>query len=310
MFVRIGILTHEQQPGQEFHGTERLYEEIINAGYEPVVIDYLNSVVAVSGGKPALLSSNESQKQLEQITVDVIIPNFDREVEAGLLAMQALTTQGAISLQAPEAIRNTENKMSTHLILAQAGIPTPDSVMQTVSDSRPLSDAEAKLVEDDPSQPIIVKELDSSRGEGVHRARNSAEALRMSYDFTQASRHHFAQKYLRPENDLMISDRRYFVVGEAVIASMVRHLDPEDVRQGEFRTGISSGGIGLPQIAPPGEIELALATCRALNISYAGVDIEDDNVLDVNPWPGYAIERITGTNVAAAVVEYAAQLPG
>ena len=306
MTVRIGILTHEAPGGGPFLGTHCLQEEISFAGHKPIIIDYTRASVAVVDNETLLYERQKQTDEHELVDVDVVIPNLDKQVDAGLLALQALMSQGVVSLQSPEAIRMAENKMSTHIALAQAGVPTPDSIVNLSGSI--LTEADLAHFDSDADEKVVIKPIDGSRGDHIGLAESHLCAIEQSDMLAKQGVLHFAQEFLKPDRDELPNDKRLVVVDGEVVARMQRHVDPELAQVGEFRTGLSGTGIGTPVIASPELDEMALEACNALDLQYAGVDIQNGTVGDVNPWPGYKIQEIAGVNVAAYVVRFALNL--
>lgn len=304
--MQIAILTHEQSNGRHFITTNRLHEEIINAGYEPLIIDYLQSSVAVADGEPVVVARERYDDPGTIVDADVVIPNFDINVEAGLLALEALQLRGAHTTQEPEAIRIAENKMRTHMMLAQAGVPTPDSI--TNLSGRRLTESDLEVISSDPGGQIVVKPISGARGEHVGLADNWDCTQQQSGMLAANNIPHLAQEHLPPPPDTLPFDRRRLIVGGMIVARMQRHVDPTLAKLGEFRAGISCDGIGTPLLPMEGEDNVAVDACDALGLYYGAIDTINGKIVDVNPFPGYTIEKITGINIAAKYIEFATRI--
>jgi ribosomal protein S6--L-glutamate ligase len=76
----------------------------------------------------------------------------------------------------------------------------------------------------------------------------------------------------------------------------------------DFRSNIHQGGTGSPVKLSDEERKVAVKAAKAMGLNIAGVDLirskRGSLVLEVNPSPGFAIEQITGRNVAEKIIEY------
>ncbi len=99
-------------------------------------------------------------------------------------------------------------------------------------------------------------------------------------------------------------DTRVFVVGDTVVASMLRTAAP-----GDFRSNVSQHGSGESVDVDEETAALAVAATATFNLAYAGVDVintvDGPAVLEVNPLPGILkTSEITGVDIGAAVVAH------
>lgn len=99
-------------------------------------------------------------------------------------------------------------------------------------------------------------------------------------------------------------DIRAIVVGGRVIASMKRQSLDDD-----FRSNIHQGGEGTAIKLTDEEKKVALKAAKAMGLPICGVDMMRSSrgplVLEVNSSPGLqGIEKVTGRNVAAKIIDY------
>jgi ribosomal protein S6--L-glutamate ligase len=99
-------------------------------------------------------------------------------------------------------------------------------------------------------------------------------------------------------------DYRVFVVGDRVIATMMRTAP-----KGEFRSNIHQGGEGNVIKLPAHYHEAAIRAAKVLGLQVAGVDIMESNqgpmIIEVNSSPGFeGIEKATGINVAETIIKH------
>ena len=101
-------------------------------------------------------------------------------------------------------------------------------------------------------------------------------------------------------------DIRAFIVNGKVVASMKRQSLDDD-----FRSNLHQGGEGTSVKLTDEERKVAQKAARAMGLSICGVDMLRSNkgplVLEVNASPGFGIEKVTGRNVAGAILDYVEQ---
>jgi ribosomal protein S6--L-glutamate ligase len=100
------------------------------------------------------------------------------------------------------------------------------------------------------------------------------------------------------------ADIRCFVIGDKVVATMMRKAT-----DGDFRSNLHSGGVAEAVKISPVERKTALAAARAMGLDVAGVDlIRSDRgplVLEVNSSPGLeGIERISQKDIAGLMIQH------
>jgi ribosomal protein S6--L-glutamate ligase len=102
------------------------------------------------------------------------------------------------------------------------------------------------------------------------------------------------------------TDIRAFVVGGKVVASMKRQSLDDD-----FRSNLHQGGEGTVVKLTDEERKVAVKAAKAMGLPFCGVDMMQSDrgplVLEINPSPGFGIEKVTGRNVAEKVIEYIEQ---
>ena len=100
------------------------------------------------------------------------------------------------------------------------------------------------------------------------------------------------------------SDIRCFVIGDEVVASMMR-----TAKSGEFRSNLHRGGTAQVVSITKEERQAALDATKALGLNVAGVDLLRSDrgplIMEVNSSPGLnGIETATGKDVAGMIIEY------
>jgi RimK family alpha-L-glutamate ligase len=324
--MNIGVLTSPDtapgREGQQLYETERYIKEIEAAGHTPLVVNFLETVVAVNEAGTLLYEYNDDDESqpLSSVDLDVVIPNIaghDGHVHEGVIALRALMANNLPSTHKPETILNANNKMVSHLIFEKAGIPTLYSAMPIARLPAKASTL-FKLVEKDRERRHIIKHVEGTGGKGVMipGSRLHARTVLNSLDINHQP--FLVQEYIEAEEGEKVhSDVRILVINGEVIASMRRQRCEEDEgeEEGGLLTGVSSGGTAQEYEVKPREADLALRAAEALDTAIAGVDIMhaprphlEPLVNEVNVFPGLQIEKVTNVNVAKEVVAYAVQL--
>ena len=181
------------------------------------------------------------------------------------------------------AIQLADDKMETALKLAEAGIPTPDTIPAPICfpgcKRNPTSAEQAAKIL---GWPLIIKENKGSFGVQVHLANNIREAERI---LTHIGEHDcLFQRFISASHG---KDLRVTVVGGKAICAMERHAASAH----EFRSNIGQGATASARAITPLEEKLAVDAAAALGLDFAGVDIllgkNDDEryVCEVNSNP-------------------------
>jgi len=301
--MRIGILSASTK-GADLHENKRLSEEIENLGHEPEVINYRRTSVAVTG-EGRILYGYDEQDNPYPIEVDAVIPRVGKYVEAGAMALRLLTSKNIYSTAEPISIERAKSKMLTHIMLDSNGIPTPHSIHPT--GTRPEKPRETlRLIEKDPTKPVILKTNRGSHGNGVVLAESRRSAISQAQAFQSNNINYLIQEFAEaPESNSLASDIRLIVVEARIVAAMKRQARNEE----DFRSNLRQGAEGIIYEPTPRETELALKACEILDLQVAGVDIIPSQrgplVNEVNASPEFGIEEVTSINVARAIAELA-----
>jgi RimK family alpha-L-glutamate ligase len=145
--------------------------------------------------------------------------------------------------------------------------------------------------------PVIIKIRHGNKGEGVGLLKSPSDYTKFIKEFPDEV-DYLLQEYIE---SAVAEDKRIFVVGDTVVAAMKRTSAGND-----FRANLHAGGSAVSYAPSVEEVELAIEAAKAFNLQYGGVDIIDSPngplVLEVNPSPGFAISKVTGTDVAQKVI--------
>ena len=182
-------------------------------------------------------------------------------------------------------------------ILARADVGIPKTVF-----ARETSDLE-DVIEQAGGAPLIIKVARGTHGNGVVLAETRKAAQAVMQAFYVEGVNFLVQEFVAESAG---EDIRAFVVGGRVVASMKRQSLDDD-----FRSNLHQGGEGSTVKLTDEERKTAIKAAKAMGLSICGVDMMRSErgplVLEVNPSPGFGIEKVTGRNVAEKIIEYIEQ---
>lgn len=198
-----------------------------------------------------------------------------------------------------ESIYLCDDKMLTHIALANNGIAMPKTIssplMYIEGDDKKFVDSIIKNFE----FPIVCKNVYGSLGKQVYLV-NDERQLR---EFRNKNKFipHIYQEYIKESKG---EDIRVITVGGKVVTSMKRKSN------GDFRSNIALGGTSEKYEISNDIKELVEKAVKVLKLDYAGCDviISKNNIpliLEINSNAFFeGIEGITKINVAESYVKY------
>jgi ribosomal protein S6--L-glutamate ligase len=262
----------------EIHSSRRLVEE------------------GVSRGHTMLLWDPEWPLSRLKVQPDVIIPRISSfQFNKAVKVLATLEKDARCLINPSQNYTVARNKWFTYVALTEAGIASPPSFLITRYDETfpPLE------------FPMVVKKLESSKGEGVFLANNTKDVADI---FAKTGEEELLLQEYYPE--AFGTDIRAFVIGDKIQAVMKRTAQP-----GEFRSNLALGATGESCELEPHESELILKTVRTLGLQVSGVDLlrtrKGSLVLEANPCPGLeGIEKYSYQNLANSIIQYAEELYG
>ena len=214
------------------------------------------------------------------------------------VAARMLEKSGVKLFNCAEAIENCDDKMLTHIALANNGIPMPDSVYAPLCyyADAPTDEVFLKKVEK-LGYPLVAKMCYGSLGSGVRLIRNFSELEKFESENKLTA--HFYQKFIGSGGE----DIRVIVIGGKFVCAMKR------TNINDFRSNIELGGHGEKYEADTDLIRLCERTAKILKLDYCGIDILTDGdckryVCEVNSNAFFAeAERVCGVNIAKKYAE-------
>ena len=284
MPTKIGILS-----SQRGYHVRALEEAVRHRSCEPVYFQITRLAGSV-GGRPALHAGGESLEDCRALLVRTIPTGSLEQIIFRMDALHRLENLGVRVVNSASAIERTVDKYYTSFLLADAGIPTPRTL---VTEDFPAALAACIEMKD-----VILKPLFGSEGKGMVRISDEETAYRVLRAWELNRYIYYIQEYV-PHFQ---KDIRAFVVGDRVVAAMLRTGTG-------WKTNFSKGAKVEP-VALSAEMEdLALRAVRLLQLDYAGVDLmpaEDGRtyVIEINSIPGWrGLQKTTSQSIAGRIID-------
>jgi ribosomal protein S6--L-glutamate ligase/tetrahydromethanopterin:alpha-L-glutamate ligase len=205
--------------------------------------------------------------------------------------LHRLESLGLRIINRPGTIEKTVDKFYTSALLADAGLPVPQTVV-TESIDQALEAVKSM-------EAVVVKPLFGSLGKGMVLVEDSEVAYRVFRALELGRSVYYLQKFLPHNNE----DYRLLVVGGEVVGAMRR-------RGESWKTNIACGAVA-EYVKPDPVLEgLALKTAEILGADCVGVDIlishEQPYIIEANGIPGWSgLQSVSFVNIARVVAEYA-----
>ena len=229
---------------------------------------------------------------------DFVYPYFNHNDHSyfSLAIVRQLERLGVCVYNNAATIETVRDKLHTHQILAEAGIPTPATMLAKFP-------VDIELIESTIGFPVVVKTLNGALGIGVFLIEN-AKAFKDLMDLigeTNPNLQLIFQQFIACSKG---RDLRLFTVDGQVIASMERRA-----KEGDFKANYSGGGSVHAFVADDEAVELALRTAEALDIQIGGIDLlfkegGGYTICEANTFPGFkGLEKASGVNVAGKIFD-------
>jgi ribosomal protein S6--L-glutamate ligase len=290
--LKIAILSN----GSANYSTKRLKEEATSRGHQVFVIKYKNCHATIEQSNPVVRYKGEILSGF-----DAIIPRIATNMTRyGSAIVRQFEMQGVFTTASSIAIVRSRDKLRSIQLMARAGVGIPKTVF-----TRNLIDID-DLIDDMGGFPVIIKLARGTHGNGVVLAETKKAAksvMQAFYVMDDDGTNILLQEFVKESAG---EDIRAFVVGGKVVASMKRQSLDDD-----FRSNLHQGGEGKAVRLTEDEKKTVLKAAKAMGLSICGVDIMRSSrgplVLEVNSSPGFGIEKVTGHNVAAHIIDYVEQ---
>ncbi len=269
----------------------RLRRALESQGIEPVLFS-LDDVTIATGSREPLRVPGFPDALPDGVLLRTIAGGTFEATTMRLGVLHALVASGTTVWNAPTAIERSVDKAATSLLVARAGLPTPETFV--VSKRTAAADIVAR--EARPGHPLVLKPLFGSQGEGLMLIERPEDLPTEE----AVARVFYLQRYV-PRRDGLWRDYRVFVCEGRAIAGMIREGDG-------WITNVHRGGRPYPWDLPETAASLAEAAAATVGVDYSGVDLVEDGeggflVLEVNSMPAWSgLQQVTEVDIAGAVV--------
>ena len=275
----------------KLYSHRRLIEAAEARGHEIEIINTLRCYMNITSHRPEVRYQGE-----KLIGFDAVIPRIGVSITFyGLAVLRQFEMMGVYPLNESVAIGRSRDKLRALQLLARKGIGLP------VTGFAHSPDDTEDLIRIASGAPLVLKLLEGTHGKGVVLAETHQAAASMIDSFRGLKAHFLAQEFIKEAGG---ADIRCFVIGDKVVASMLRQG-----KEGEFRSNIHQGGTASTIRITPEERSTAVRAARTLGLNVAGVDLLRSNhgpvVMEVNSTPGLeGIEKATGKDIADLIIGF------
>jgi len=268
-------------------------EAAFKRGHKVEVIDTLSCYMNITSKKPMVL-----YKKQKLDSFDAIIPRIGASVTFyGTAVVRQFEMMKVYSLNESVSISRSRDKLRSLQILSRKGVGLP---VTSFAHSTKMSRDIIRLVG---GCPVVIKLIEGTQGIGVILAETNKTAESIIEAFRTLDAYFLVQEFI---DEAKGSDIRCFVVGDKVVAAMMRTAKP-----GEFRSNLHRGGAAVEVKLTPKERKTAVEAAKALGLNMAGVDILRSKrgplVIEVNSSPGLeGVEKVTGKDIAGMIIDFIA----
>ncbi|MDB4244599.1 30S ribosomal protein S6--L-glutamate ligase [Gammaproteobacteria bacterium] len=285
--LRIAILTIEPNN----YSTKRLVEAAEARDHVCELINTRRCYLNIQSHKPEVHYEGEALPHF-----DAIIPRIGSSITFyGMAVVRQFQAMGTYCLNSSSSIGLSRDKLAAHQTLVSHRIPMPNTAFaNSPHDTESLIDLAS-------GAPLVLKLLESTQGKGVLLAESRKAAAGVISAFQKLNAPFIVQEFVKEASG---SDIRCLVIGNKVVASMMRTAGDED-----FRANLHAGGSAKKIIITKEERKISIQATKALGLSFAGVDIirtgTGPKVLEVNSSPGLeGIEKVSKKDIAGLIIEH------
>lgn len=285
--MKIGILSRNKS----LYSTRRLIEAATELGHEAIVIDYLSCYMNINSSNTSIHYGGD-----EIAVVDAIIPRIGAaRTFYGTAVVRQFELLDVYSINSSIAITRSRDKLRSLQLMSKEKIGMP---ITGFAHSPEDIDDLIKLVG---GPPLVIKLLEGTQGVGVVLAETKKAAQSVIQAFMGLKANIIIQEYIKESKG---ADIRCIVIGDKVVAAMMRKAPP-----GEFRSNLHRGGTSQMVKISKKERALAIKAAKCMGLKFAGVDIIQSDrgplVMEVNSSPGLeGIENSTGVDIASLVIKH------
>lgn len=284
--MKIGILSSNPK----LYSTKRLVQAAKERGHHVQIIDPLKCFMNINS------VDNEIHYQEKILKLDAVVSRIGASVSFfGCSVVRQFEMSGVYALNGSLAITRSRDKLRAHQILSRKKLGMP---ITGFAHSTSNTDDLIKIAG---GAPLVVKLIEGAQGKGVILAETKKAAESVIDAFRGLDAHFLIQEFIKEAGG---ADIRCFVIGDKVVATMMR-----ESQDGDFRSNLHAGGIAKKIKITPEERKTAIAATKAMGLDVAGVDlIRSDRgplILEVNSSPGLeGIENVSGKDIAGLMIQH------
>jgi ribosomal protein S6--L-glutamate ligase len=285
--MRIAVLSRNPT----LYSTRRLVDAGAQRGHDMLVIDYLRCYMDITSQRPKVMYRGAPVDR-----IDAVIPRIGAShTFYGTAVVRQFEMMEVFPANESQGISRSRDKLRCLQLLSRRGIGLP--VTGFAHDTKDIDG----LIDLAGGPPLVIKLLEGTQGIGVVLAETRQAAQSVIEAFRGLDVNILVQEFVKEASG---TDIRAFVIGDRVVAAMLRRA-----ARGEFRSNLHRGGTAEKTRLSPEERSTALNAARALGLRVAGVDMLRSErgplVMEVNSSPGLeGIEHASGVDVAAKIIRY------
>jgi ribosomal protein S6--L-glutamate ligase len=289
--LKIAILSGKPK----LYSTARLIEAAEKRGHEVHVVNTLRCYMNIASFKSTIhYRGKEISRDLN--SYDAVIPRIGSSITFyGAAVVRQFEMMGVYSVNGSTGIVNARDKLRALQFLSKEGIGLPITGFAHAPDD--IGD----LIKMVGGAPLVIKLVEGTQGIGVVLAETETAAESVMEAFLGIKANILVQEYIKEANG---ADIRCFVIGNEVVAAMLRTAKP-----GGFRSNLHRGGKAEEVKLTAIERETAILAAKTVGLQVAGVDMlrsaRGPLVMEVNSSPGLeGIERATNKDVANLIIQF------
>ncbi len=271
------------------YSTQSLYRAAALRGHFVQVVDHMYCDLYIKDGVFKVF-----YEDIELGDIHAIIPRIGASATIyGAAVVRHFENMNVYSVLKSDSLVRARNKFTAMQILAKNNIPIPSSAIT----NNPYE--VETFLENFGEHPLLIKLLESTHGSGVIKSDNVSISSSLIEAFLNQKNELLVQDFVKESSGV---DIRAFVVGEKVVAGMIRKAVGD-----EFRSNLHRGATAESVKLTNEEISVAKKSARVLGLQVAGVDILRSNkgpvVIEVNASPGLeGIENTTDVDIAKSII--------
>ncbi|MDP9415629.1 MAG: 30S ribosomal protein S6--L-glutamate ligase [Pseudomonadota bacterium] len=285
--MKIALLCRSPQ----LYSHQRIIEAAKARGHEIDTINHLRCTIDIASHRPKIHYHGKALGKY-----DAVIPRIGASVTFfGTAVVRQFEMMRVYCLNESVAISRSRDKLRSLQLLSRKGIGLPVTVF-----AHKTSNAD-DIVRLAGGAPVVIKLLEGTQGIGVVLGETPKAAASIIEAFGGVNTNILVQEYVAEAKG---EDIRCIVIGDKVVASMIRRG-----KEGDFRSNLHRGGSAKAIRVTPQERATAIAAAKVMGLNVCGVDMLRSNhgpvVMEVNSSPGLeGVETATGVDVAGKIIEF------